>query len=87
MKTFIDHLDCMGIKPLLDARYRSNIAVNFQLPAGRTNTDFARRMQAEGFFALYGIPGDQTHFQLSTIGELTDAHVEGAMRAIDRVLG
>jgi 2-aminoethylphosphonate-pyruvate transaminase len=87
MKTFIDHLDGMGIKPMLDARYRSNIAVNFQLPAGRTYSDFARRMQAEGFFALYGIPGDQTHFQLSTIGELTDAHVEGAMRAIDRVLG
>jgi len=87
MKSFIDHLDAMNLRPLLDAKYRSNIAVNFSLPAGQTYSDFARRMQAEGYFALYGIPGDQTHFQLSTIGELTDAHIEGAKRALSRVLG
>jgi aspartate aminotransferase-like enzyme len=87
MKVFIDHLHGMGIEPLLDAKYRSNIAVNFKLPAGQTYSDFARRMQGEGYFALYGIPGDQSHFQLSTIGDLTDAHIDGAKRALSRVLG
>lgn len=87
MKSLIDHLDGMGIKPMLDAKYRSNIAVNFRLPAGHTYGDFAKRMQGEGYFCLYGIPGDQTHFQLSTIGDLTDAHVDGVKRALTRVLG
>lgn len=87
MKVFIDHLHGMGIEPLLDGKYRSNIAVNFKLPAGQAYSDFAKRMQAEGYFALYGIPGDQTHFQLSTIGDLTDAHIDGARRALSRVLG
>jgi 2-aminoethylphosphonate-pyruvate transaminase len=87
MKTLTDHLHTMGIEPLLDAKYRSNIAVNFRLPAGKTYSDFAKRMQGEGYFCLYGIPGDQTHFQLSTIGDLTDAHVDGVKRALSRVLG
>jgi len=87
MKSLIDHLDGMGIKPMLDAKYRSNIAVNFKLPGGQTYSEFAKRMQAEGFFCLYGIPGDQTHFQLSTIGDLTEDHVESAKRALSRVLG
>ncbi len=86
MKVLIDHLHGMGIEPMLDARYRSNIAVNFKLPAGQTYSDFARRMQTEGYFCLYGIPGDQSHFQLSTIGDLTDAHVDGAKRALSNVL-
>jgi 2-aminoethylphosphonate-pyruvate transaminase len=86
MKVLIDHLPGMGIEPMLDARYRSNIAVNFKLPAGQTYSDFARRMQTEGYFCLYGIPGDQSHFQLSTIGDLSDAQVEGAKRALSNVL-
>lgn len=86
MAQLIDHLHGIGVEPLLDARYRSNIAVNFSLPAGQTYSDFARRMQAEGYFCLYGIPGDQSHFQLSTIGDLSDAHVEGAKRALTNVL-
>lgn len=87
MKSLIDHLHSMGVEPMLEAKYRSNIAVNFKLPAGHTYSDFAKRMQAEGYFCLYGIPGDQTHFQLSTIGELSDAHVDGCKRALSRVLG
>ena len=87
MQTLIDHLHGMGVEPMLDAKYRSNIAVNFKLPVGQTYSDFAKRMQGEGYFCLYGIPGDQTHFQLSTIGDLSDAHVDGAKRALSRVLG
>ena len=34
MKTLIDHLATLGIEPLLDAKFRSNIAVNFRLPVG-----------------------------------------------------
>jgi hypothetical protein len=43
-------------------------------------------MQAEGYFCLYGIPGDQSHFQLSTIGDLADEHVAGIKRALSKVL-
>jgi 2-aminoethylphosphonate-pyruvate transaminase len=86
MRELLEHLHGMGIEPLLDARYRSNIAVNFSLPTGQTYSDFARRMQAEGYFCLYGIPGDQSHFQLSTIGDLTDEHVAGVKRALSKIL-
>ena len=87
MQSLIDHLAPMGIRPLLDAKFRSNIAVNFNLPPGQTYSDFARRMEAEGYFCLYGIPGDQSHFQLSTIGDLNDDHVEGVKRALSKVFG
>ena len=60
------------------------LELNFKLPAGRTYSDFARSMQAEGYFCLYGIPGDQTHFQLSTIGA---ARVLGLDKQIERRTG
>jgi 2-aminoethylphosphonate-pyruvate transaminase len=86
MRELLEHLHGLGIEPLLDARHRSNVAVNFRLPAGQTYSGFAREMQAEGYFCLYGIPGEQTHFQLSTIGDLTDEHVTGVRRALAKVL-
>lgn len=87
MKTLIDHLGGMGLRPLMDERYRSNIAVNFSLPAGLTYGQFAKRMEEQGYFCLYGIPGDQSHFQLSTIGDLTDDHIRGVSAALSRVFG
>jgi aspartate aminotransferase-like enzyme len=75
----------MGIKPMLQEA-RSNIAVNFRLPPSLTYSDFAKLMEQRGFFCLYGIPGDQSHFQLSTIGDLTDDHVKGVMNALSDVL-
>jgi 2-aminoethylphosphonate-pyruvate transaminase len=87
MQVLIDHLAAMGLAPLLDARYRSNIAVNFSLPAGLTYGQFAKRMEELGYFCLYGIPGDQSHFQLSTIGDLTDDHIRGVAGALSRVFG
>ncbi len=85
MQRLIDHLAALGIQPLLDARFRSNIAVNFRLPVGLLYSDFSRRMEEQGYFCLYGIPGDQSHFQLSTIGDLSDDHIRGAEAALARV--
>jgi 2-aminoethylphosphonate-pyruvate transaminase len=85
MQALIDHLAKLDIHPLLDGRYRSNIAVNFRLPAGMPYSDFSRRMEQQGYFCLYGIPGDQSHFQLSTIGDLSDEHIRGAEAALSRV--
>ncbi|MBK7076651.1 MAG: hypothetical protein IPH44_30605, partial [Myxococcales bacterium] len=34
----------------------------------------------------YGVPGNESHFQVSTIGDLTDADVDGLLRAFDRIL-
>jgi 2-aminoethylphosphonate-pyruvate transaminase len=85
MQMLTDHLAAMDLHPLLDRRYRSNIAVNFRLPVGMPYSDFSRRMEQLGYFCLYGIPGDQSHFQLSTIGDLSDDHIRGAQAALSRV--
>jgi 2-aminoethylphosphonate-pyruvate transaminase len=85
MQSVIDHLHSLGIEPMLDAAYRSNIAVNFRLPEGMPYSAFAPRMQAEGYYLLYGIPGDDTHFQLSTIGDLSDDHVAGLNAAFTKI--
>ncbi len=82
-----DHLAGLGIAAQLDPEHRSWIAVNFKLPAGLEYPEFARRMEAEGFYLLYGIPGDLGHFQISTIGDLSDEHVAGILNAFDKVLG
>jgi 2-aminoethylphosphonate-pyruvate transaminase len=87
MATLTDHLAALGQHPLMDAAYRSNIAVNFSLPSGLTYGQFAKRMEEQGYFCLYGIPGDQSHFQLSTIGDLSDDHIRGACAALSRVFG
>jgi len=85
MRALTDHLATLGIAPILDARYRSNIAVNFRLPVGMPYSTFSKRMEEQGYFCLYGIPGDPTHFQLSTIGDLSDEHIRGAQVALSRV--
>lgn len=87
MQALTEHLAAMDIHPLLDAKYRSNIAVNFRLPQGMGYSDFSHRMEEQGYFCLYGIPGDQSHFQLSTIGDLSDEHIEGVKQALSRVFG
>jgi aspartate aminotransferase-like enzyme len=87
MQALIDHLAPIGVHPLLDAKFRSNIAVNFRLPQGMPYSDFSRRMEEQGYFCLYGIPGDQSHFQLSTIGDLSDDHIRGVSAALSRVFG
>jgi aspartate aminotransferase-like enzyme len=87
MDRIADHLARMGLRPLLPRERLSWIAVNFGLPAGVTYSELTARLQAEGYFVLYGVPGDQSHFQVSTIGDLTDEDVEGLCRALDKVLG
>ena len=80
------HLEGLGIKPSLHAPHRSGVAVNFRLPASLRYPEFARRMQAEGYYLLYGPPGDDGQFQVSTIGDLHDEHVSGLCAALTRVL-
>ena len=86
MRELVDHLAGLGVASLLEPAYRSWIAVNFRLPASLGYREFARRMESHGFFVLYGIPGDETSFQLSTIGHLSDGDVDGARRALTAVL-
>jgi 2-aminoethylphosphonate-pyruvate transaminase len=86
MDTIVRHLATYGCVPLLPRERLSWIAVNFTLPPGMKYSEFAPRMQAEGYFLLYGVPGNETHFQVSTIGDLADADVTGLLRAFDRVL-
>ncbi|MBI5502724.1 MAG: alanine--glyoxylate aminotransferase family protein [Deltaproteobacteria bacterium] len=77
----------LGLRPLLPAPYRSGVVVNFDLPRGMVYPEFSARMEAEGFYLLYGIPGDHSHFQVSTIGDLSDQDVAGLEEALGRVLG
>lgn len=86
MGALIEHLAKLDVRPLLGDGFRSNIAVNFRLPVGTTYTQFSKRMEELGYFCLYGIPGDQSHFQLSTIGDLSDAHIDGVKAALSEVL-
>lgn len=87
MQMLIDHLAKLGVHPLLDAKFRSNVAVNFRLPVGLPYSSFATRMEERGFYVLYGIPGDQSHFQLSTIGDLSDDQIRACQAALTQILG
>ncbi len=87
MDTVAAHLATYGCTPLLPREHLSWIAVNFSLPAGISYSELAPRLQAEGYFVLYGVPGNERHFQVSTIGDLTDDDVAGLLRALDSVLG
>jgi len=86
MDQLIEHLAGLGVASLLDPAHRSGIAVNFRLPSSLGYREFARRMEGQGYFVLYGIPGDETSFQLSTIGHLEDSEIAGARRALTTVL-
>ena len=86
MRLIAAHLDALGVQPTLPAGARSNVAVNFRLPANLRYPDFAHRMQQEGYYLLYGPPGDDGQFQVSTMGDLDDDHVAGLLGALRRVL-
>jgi aspartate aminotransferase-like enzyme len=86
MEELTAHLEALGAPAQLPPQHRSWIATNFRLPRGLEYPDFARRLEAEGYYVLYGIPGDLTHFQLSTIGDLAPEHVSGMKAALSRIL-
>ena len=86
MEELVGHLAGLGSAAELEPAHRSWVAVNFRLPRGLEYPAFARMMEAEGYYVLYGVPGDLTHFQLSTIGDLGDEHVAGLEQALGRVL-
>lgn len=86
MDEILAHLESIGIRAQLDPAHRSWIAVNFGLPAGLEYPELARQLQAEGYYLLYGIPGDLSHFQVSTIGDLSAAHIAGLKQALTKLL-
>jgi len=86
MQAIVAHLEALGVAATLPAAYRSGVAVNFRLPAWLPYPAFARRMLQEGYYLLYGPPGDDGQFQVSTIGDLGDSHVAGLQAALTRVL-
>jgi len=86
MQIVIAHLDALGVATSLPAPFRSGVAVNFRLPAWLRYPEFARRMQHEGYYLLYGPPGDDAQFQVSTIGDLDDGQVAGLCAALTRTL-
>ena len=86
MRVIVAHLDALGVQATLPAASRSNVAVNFRLPADLRYPEFAQRMQQEGYYLLYGPPGDDGQFQVSTMGDLDDDHVAGLLGALRRVL-
>ncbi len=86
MAELTDHLAHLGVPPMLAQEHRSGIATNFRLPSHLPYSLFASRMGAAGYFLLYGIPGDQSHFQLSTIGDINDDQIRGIKSAFAKVL-
>jgi 2-aminoethylphosphonate-pyruvate transaminase len=86
MRRVTDGLAGLGRAPLLPPASSSGVAVNFDLPPGLVYADFAARMEALGYFLLYGVPGDASHFQVSTMGDLTDGEVTGLVGAFGEVL-
>jgi len=87
MDDLVQHLAGLGIPAQLDPAHRSWVALNFRLPASLPYPRFAQHLEAEGYYVLYGVPGDPGHFQLSTLGDLEPRHVAGLKTALGRVLG
>ena len=86
MLELIAHLKTLGIRALLEDKYRSNVVVNFLLPAGIEYPEFQTLMAREGFYVLYGIIEDPSMFQLCTMGDLTDLDLAGLKAAFNKVL-
>lgn len=86
MDELVQHLEGLGIAAQLDPAHRSWVALNFRLPASLPYQSFAQQMEAEGYYVLYGVPGDSGHFQLSTLGDLEPHHVAGLKAALGRIL-
>jgi 2-aminoethylphosphonate-pyruvate transaminase len=81
-----DHLAGIDIAPLIDPALTSGVVANFRLPAHIRYPEFTAAMLERGYYLLYGIPGDESHFQVSTIGDLTDEHVAGLNATLAKVL-
>ncbi len=86
MHELVNHLQGLGVTALLEEKYRSNVVVNFMLPAGLHYTEFQALMAREGFYVLYGIIEDPSQFQICTMGDLTDLDIAGLKAAFNKVL-
>lgn len=81
------HLESLDVPPLAEHANRSGVVTNFRLPHGIRYPDLARRVIERGYYVLYGVPGDDSHFQVSTMGDLRDEHVEGLNSVLSDILG
>ena len=86
MLDLVAHLEALGVTALLEPKYRSNVVVNFLLPAGLEYPEFQVLMAREGFYILYGIIEDPSMFQLCTMGDLTDLDIAGLKHAFNKIL-
>lgn len=75
-------IEGLGLPLVLDPTFSAKTVVNFRLPPGRFYTEFAKAMFERGFYLLCGIPGDETHFQVSTMGALVEHEVEALVHAV-----
>lgn len=81
-----DHLAGIDIAPLIDPDLTSGVVANFRLPGHIRYPEFTSAMLDRGYYLLYGIPGDESHFQVSTLGDLGDDDVAGLNQALSEVL-
>jgi 2-aminoethylphosphonate-pyruvate transaminase len=87
MQDLVAHLEALGAPARVDSRYRSWVVCNFDLPPGFTCQEISKYMETQGLFLLYGIGGDKNHFQIATMGNLSDEHMTALKRAFTRLFG
>jgi aspartate aminotransferase-like enzyme len=86
MEDIVQHVEALGCTALLEPKYRGWVAVNFRLPPGILYPEFTQLMEREGFYILYGMIEDPSQFQACTMGDLSEADVDGLKRAFTKVL-
>jgi aspartate aminotransferase-like enzyme len=85
MQDLAAHLADLGAPARVDPRYRSWVVCNFDLPPGFTCAEISKYMEGRGLFLLYGIGGDKDHFQIATMGNLSDDNMSSLKRAFTRL--
>lgn len=80
------HLESLGVEAMLEPKYRGWVAGNFLLPAGILYPEFTQLMAREGYYILYGVIEDPRMFQVCTMGDLSEAQIDGLKRAFTKVL-
>ncbi|MBI5502727.1 MAG: alanine--glyoxylate aminotransferase family protein [Deltaproteobacteria bacterium] len=85
MQDLAAHLGDLGAPARVDPRYRSWVVCNFDLPPGFTCAEISKYMEGQGLFILYGIGGDKNHFQIATMGDLSDENLSALKRAFTRL--
>jgi len=86
MEDITAHLEALGCTSLLEPKYRGWVAINFRLPPGILYPELTELVQREGYYILYGMIEDPSQFQVCTMGDISQADVDGLKRAFTKVL-